>query len=98
MTDQTIAKLTEEQIAAGLEKHPEWSEIGGQLQRTFQFPTFMKAIAFVQKVAAYAELVQHHPDLLIRYDKVTLSVSTHDAGGITQKDFDLAEEADRLAR
>ncbi len=98
MADQTIEKLTDEQIAAGLEKHPDWSEVGGQLQRTFQFPSFSRAIAFVQKIAAYAELVQHHPDLLIRYDRVTLSVSTHDAGGITHKDFDLAEQADRLAQ
>lgn len=97
MADQTIEKLNESQIAAGLEKHPEWSEIGGQIQRTFQFPSFVASIGFVRKVADYAERVQHHPDMLIRYDKVTLTASTHDAGGITQKDFDLAEEADRLA-
>lgn len=98
MADQTIEKLTEQEIATGLEKHPDWSEVGGQLQRTFQFPSFVQAIAFVQKIAAYAERVQHHPDLLIRYDKVTLSVSTHDAGGVTHKDFDMAEEADQLSQ
>lgn len=97
MTDQTLVRLTEEQIAAALEKHPEWSEVGGRIQRTFQFPGFIQAIAFVRQVADYAERVQHHPDILIRYDKVTLSVSTHDAGGLTQKDFDLAGESDRLA-
>lgn len=97
MPDQTIEKLNESQIAKALEKHQEWSEISGQIQRTFQFPGFIDSIAFVRKIADYAERVQHHPDMLIRYDKVTLTASTHDAGGITQKDFDLAREADRLA-
>lgn len=98
MADQTIEKMNEAQIAAELEKHPDWSEVGGKIQRTFQFPGFVAAIEFVKKLAAYAEKVQHHPDILIRYDKVTLTVSTHDAGGITQKDFDLAEESDKLSK
>jgi 4a-hydroxytetrahydrobiopterin dehydratase len=55
-------------------------------------------MAFVQAVAAHAEAVQHHPDILIRYSRVTLSLSTHDAGGITEKDFDFARAADGLAR
>ena len=97
MPDQAIEKLNEEQIATGLEKRPQWSEIGGQIQRTFRFEDFVASMEFVRKVAEYAERVQHHPDILIRYNKVTLTVSTHDAGGITQKDFDLAEETDRLA-
>lgn len=98
MADQTIEKLNEAQLAAELEKHPDWSEVGGKIQRTFQFPTFVDSIEFIKKLAAYAERVQHHPDILIRYDKVTLTVSTHDAGGLTQKDFDLAEESDRLSK
>lgn len=97
MPDQAIEKLNDEQIAAGLAKRPDWSEVGGQIQRTFQFPDFLSAMRFVHKIAEYAERVQHHPEMLIRYDKVTLTVSTHDAGGVTQKDFDLAEESDRIA-
>lgn len=97
MPDQAIEKWTDEQIAAGLAKRPDWSEIGGQLQRTYQFDDFAGSMRFVQRVAEYAERVQHHPDILIRYNRVTLTVSTHDAGGVTQKDFDLAEESDRLA-
>jgi 4a-hydroxytetrahydrobiopterin dehydratase len=97
MPDQAIEKLSDDQIAGGLEKRPQWSEIGGQIQRTYQFEDFLASMEFVRKVAEYAERVQHHPDILIRYNKVTLTVSTHDAGGITAKDFDLAEEADRLA-
>lgn len=97
MPDQAIEKMSDDQIDAGLEKRSEWSGVGGQIQRTYQFGDFAGSMAFVNKVAEYAERVQHHPDILIRYNRVTLTVSTHDAGGITQKDFDLAEEADRLA-
>jgi len=97
MADQTVEKMNDELIEAALDKRAEWSLVGGQIQRTFQFGDFLGSMAFVQKVAEYAERVQHHPDVLIRYNRVTLTVSTHDAGGITQKDFDLAEETDRLA-
>ena len=55
------------------------------------------AMAFVDEIATHAESVQHHPDILIRYSRVTLSLSTHDAGGITEKDFDFAHKADALA-
>ena len=89
-------KLSEQEVAQALESASEWSELNGQIQRTFQFDDFKAAMAFVNKVAERAEAVQHHPDVLIRYNKVTLTVSTHDAGGITQKDFDLAAAADEL--
>lgn len=89
-------KLNEEQIAETLEAYPKWSEIGGQITRTFEFDDFVGSMAFVNKVAEYSERVQHHPDILIRYNKVTLTVSTHDAGGITVKDFELAENADQM--
>jgi 4a-hydroxytetrahydrobiopterin dehydratase len=97
MPEQAIEKMSEAQIEAGLEKRSAWSSVSGKIQRTYQFGDFLGSMAFVNKIAEYAERVQHHPDVLIRYNKVTLTVSTHDAGGITQKDFDLAEEADRLA-
>ncbi|MDQ7012890.1 MAG: 4a-hydroxytetrahydrobiopterin dehydratase [Planctomycetota bacterium] len=90
-------KFSEEQIQAELINSPEWSEISGKIQRTFQFPDFKAAMAFVEGLAAYAERSQHHPDILIRYNKVTISVNTHDAGGITAKDFALAQEADKLS-
>lgn len=96
----TIAatKLTEEQIQQNLQRAPHWSEVGGVIQRTWQFKDFVHSLRFVEDVAALAEKRQHHPDILIRYNKVTLSLSTHDAGGITSKDFDLAAEIDPLAR
>jgi 4a-hydroxytetrahydrobiopterin dehydratase len=90
-------KLTDAQIAGMLTSRPEWSETGGAIQRTFHFGTFMEAMAFVDKVAAQAEADQHHPDILIRYTKVTLTLNTHDAGGITEKDFALAAKVDAMA-
>ena len=94
MPEHALTKMSDEQIAEGLETHPEWSELSGQISRTFSFDDFVGAMAFVNKVAEYAERVQHHPDILIRYNKVTLTVSTHDASGITAKDFDLASMTD----
>lgn len=90
--------LTSEQVAHGLSTLPGggWSVEKGQIQRTFQFKDFLASMAFVEKVAAYAERVQHHPDILVRYNRVTLSVNTHDAappgagGALTEKDFALA--------
>jgi 4a-hydroxytetrahydrobiopterin dehydratase len=70
--------------------------VGGALQRTFKFDNFVDAMAFVNTVADLAEQAQHHPDILVRYSKVSLTLSTHDAGGISHKDFDLAREVDRV--
>ncbi len=90
-------KLTDRDIAEKLQALPEWSQPGEEIQRTYRFKDFVAAMGFVEGVAAHAEREQHHPDILIRYSRVTLSLSTHDAGGITEKDFDFALAADRLA-
>jgi 4a-hydroxytetrahydrobiopterin dehydratase len=92
-----MSKLSESEISDQLASNPEWAEVNGEITRTFLFDDFNASIAFVNSIAEYAESVQHHPDILIRYNKVTLTVSTHDAGGITQKDFDLAAKAEALA-
>ena len=90
--------LTEDQVQTRLDAEaPEWSEAGGSIQRTYQFDDFVQAIAFLNKVADAAEAAQHHPDILIRYNKVTLTLTTHDAGGITDNDFSLARRADSAA-
>ncbi|MFG0273889.1 MAG: 4a-hydroxytetrahydrobiopterin dehydratase [Phycisphaerales bacterium] len=86
--------LDDAAIKRRLEDLADWSEMNGSLQRTYQFKNFVEAMAFVNTVADLAEKAQHHPDILIRYGKVTLTLSTHDAGGITEKDFDLAAQAD----
>lgn len=92
-----MQKLTESQIEAELAKLPDWSETGEAIQRTYGFKDFIQSMEFVSRVAEQAERSQHHPDILIRYNKVTLTLSTHDAGGITAKDFELAAQADALA-
>jgi len=73
---------------------PGWSRRGDLLIRTYQFRNFGDAMAFVNRVADAAEAANHHPDIDIRYSKVTLTLSTHDAGGITQNDLDLAKAID----
>lgn len=92
-----MTKLSEPEIQAALAQAPDWSELNGAIQRTFQFEDFARAMAFVNQVAAAAEQDQHHPDILIRWNKVTLTLSTHDASGITAKDFALAAKIDRMA-
>jgi 4a-hydroxytetrahydrobiopterin dehydratase len=94
----TPPRLSEPQIAEKLRALPDWSESGGVIQRTYQFKDFLASMKFVHAVATLAEKRQHHPDILIRWNKVTLSLSTHDAGGITQRDFDLARECDDAAK
>lgn len=93
----SLVKLSETDVAARLESLPDWSQPGEEIQRTYRFKDFVAAMAFVERVAERAERVQHHPDILIRYGRVTLSLSTHDAGGITEKDFDFAAAADQFA-
>lgn len=92
-----MTKLSGSQIESSLTDIPEWSEAGGAIQRTYKFRDFTQAMAFVNRVAEVAQRMDHHPDILIRYNKVTLTLSTHDAGGVTQKDFDLAAEAEAAA-
>ena len=87
-------KLAQQDIEHRLAKFPEWSLTGDAIQRTFNFDTFLEAMSFVVRIAELAEDLGHHPDILIRYNKVTLTVSTHDAGGLTEKDFELARQAD----
>ena len=73
-----------------------WQIQAGELVRTFQFKDFVAAMAFVNQVSDLAELAGHHPDIDIRYNKVRLALVTHDAGGITAKDFDLATRANAI--
>ena len=88
--------LPDDQIATRLAELDGWSRDGDQIVKTFELPTFMDAIAFVERVADLAEAANHHPDIDIRYRKVRIALSTHDAGGITQKDFDLAGEIEAV--
>ena len=73
-----------------------WSRRGDVITKTYQFRNFMAGINFVTAVAKAADAADHHPDIDIRYTKVTCSLSTHSAGGITQKDLDLAKQIERF--
>ena len=90
-----MEKLEQQHIDLELAQFPDWSLIGDAMQRTFTFESFVDAIGFVNVVADLAEDLQHHPDILVRYRKVTLTLSTHDAGGLTDRDFAFAREVDR---
>ncbi len=96
MTNSTRNELLSDiAIQRGLgQLRPGWSRKGDLLTKTFQFQTFPAGVNFVVRVAQAAETAQHHPDIDIRYTKVTCSLTTHDAGGITQKDLDMANEID----
>lgn len=89
--------MAKEHIAQKLLQIPAWKLVGDSLLRTFEFNDFVDAMAFVNKVAQVAETLEHHPDIAIAYNKVTLTLSTHSAGGLTQKDFDLARAIDSIA-
>src|ERR1035438_8827846 len=86
--------LTRDQVSLKLKAIPEWSAKVQTLNRTFKFEGFLMSIAFVRRVAKRAEKNQHHPDIDVRYDKVTLTLTTHDEGGLTKKDFTLASQCD----
>ena len=88
--------LTAHEIAAHLGALPEWRIEEGVLTRTFRFEDFIAALAFVNQVGERAEEAGHHPDIDIRYSRVRLGLVTHDAGGLTAKDFELAIAVDRL--
>ncbi len=89
-------KLTEKEISESLSALPEWSRTGSSITRTFEASSFIKGISFVQEVAGIAEERDHHPDIDIRYNRITLTLSTHDQGGLTALDFDVARAVDDL--
>jgi 4a-hydroxytetrahydrobiopterin dehydratase len=93
-----MAKLNLAQIKGSLGKVPSWRKKGSTITRTYQFKDFAAAMRFVTAVAKLAEKAWHHPDIAISWNKVTLSLTTHDEGGLTEKDFDLAEKVDRLSK
>jgi 4a-hydroxytetrahydrobiopterin dehydratase len=90
-------KLGETQIAVELAAIPNWQRNGDVIARTFQFKDFPAAVKFVNLVSVAAEEAWHHPDIDIRWNKVTLALTTHDAGGLTDKDFALARRFDQLS-
>jgi 4a-hydroxytetrahydrobiopterin dehydratase len=84
-------------VKARLEKHPAWTHKGGKLHREFRFAGFSEAFGFMARAALFAEKIDHHPDWTNVWNKVSVSLNTHDSGGVTELDFRLAAEMDRIA-
>jgi 4a-hydroxytetrahydrobiopterin dehydratase len=89
-------KLNETQISQLLSESPQWQRDGDTIRRTFTLSSFTAALAFVSTVGHFAEAVDHHPDMLVQWKKVTLILSTHSAGGLTEIDFAFAKIVDAL--
>ncbi len=89
-----MPKLTAPQIKSALKVVPGWKRKGASIVRTYEFKDFVAAMKFVNTVAKLAEKSQHHPDIDIRWNKVVLLLTTHDAGGLTDKDFTAAAQLD----
>jgi 4a-hydroxytetrahydrobiopterin dehydratase len=90
-------KMDDSTINSAMAAVPQWKRDGQIILRTYEFADFVAAMKFVNAVADLAEQAQHHPDIDVRWNKVTLALTTHDAGGLTQKDFALAKQCDALA-
>jgi len=90
------ARLNDAEIEQRFGALSGWTHAGDEIRKTFRLGSFPAAIAFVTQVAFLAEAAGHHPDIDIRWRKVTLALTTHDAGGLTHKDFDLAAQVDAI--
>ena len=88
--------LTTKQIRLPLKAVPNWSKRAQTILRTFKFEGFLKSMDFVNRIARKAQKANHHPDIEIRFNKVTLKLTTHDEGGITAKDFSLARQCEEV--
>jgi 4a-hydroxytetrahydrobiopterin dehydratase len=86
--------LTAKQVGLQLKAVPNWTKRAKTILRTFKFKGFLNSIAFVNRIAKRAQRLNHHPDIDIRFNQVTLKLTTHDAGGLTEKDFSLARHSD----
>ncbi|RAY14871.1 4a-hydroxytetrahydrobiopterin dehydratase [Actinomadura craniellae] len=90
-------RLDEATIAARLAELPGWTRAGDEIRRTFQAPDFLTGVRIVNEVAVAAEAANHHPDIDIRWRRVSFALTTHDAGGLTDLDFDLARRIQTFA-
>lgn len=91
-----MAALPSEAIHKALARMPGWSYDGNELNKSYNFDSFMPGIEFVNRIAKVAEDAEHHPDITINYNVVGIRLSTHSEGGVTEKDFDLARKIDQI--
>ncbi len=92
-----MSKLSDAEITAGLEDLPGWTRQGDELVRDYELSSFLKVIDAVREIADLAEAANHHPDLDIRYRKLHVAMTTHDEGGISDRDLDLARKIEAAA-
>ena len=90
-----MGKASEQEVIEKLRSLEGWKLEGKSISKKYEFPSFLDAVRFVNKVADLAEEADHHPEIFINYRRVTLTLSTHSEDGLTQKDFDLAEKIDK---
>jgi len=92
-----LRKATGEEVQAFIEEHSPWSVKNSKLHREYVFDNFVQAFGFMTQVALVAERADHHPEWFNVYRKVIVDLSTHEAGGITERDFDLATKMETIA-
>lgn len=92
------SRLSDAEVVTRLEGLPGWSRVGETIAKSFTFAGFPDAVAFVTRLVEPAERLEHHPDIDLRYNRVNVSLSTHDQGGLTAFDFALAAEIEKAAR
>jgi 4a-hydroxytetrahydrobiopterin dehydratase len=92
-----IAKLSDSEIQERLAQRPRWTLVEGKLHREFAFPDFVRAFSFMTKVAFAAERLDHHPEWQNVYGRVVIDLTTHDCGGLSTRDFELAQSIDQLS-
>lgn len=90
------ARLAADEISQHMKQIPDWEQKDNSIYRRFQFANFVQAFGFMSQVALLAEAANHHPDWSNVYSRVDIILSTHDAGGLTEKDFSLARQIDAL--
>ena len=90
------AVLSDAELQQALQKLPGWKKNGNAIERNFQFANFVQAMDFVNQIAEAAEAVNHHPDIHISYNKVTMTLVSHDSGGVTQRDIRMAGKINEL--
>lgn len=95
MSEQKV-RLTSAEIADAMSDLTDWVNDGERITRTFVFPDFMSAISFIQRMAPYAQAMDHHPELFNVYNRVRIELTTHDVDGLTELDFALARALDSL--
>jgi 4a-hydroxytetrahydrobiopterin dehydratase len=89
-----VPRLSDDQARERVKTLAGWDLAGASIRKTYTLEGFKAAMAFVNRVATLAEEMDHHPDFLIEYDKVTLTLTSHDSGGLTERDFRLARKID----